>query len=100
MTQFKTVALPATEIKVKAKDMYTQETANAVLAPVSEYIMKEAKGGWKLHSFTTMNAVIIRKKGILELIFGWIPFIGIFFKSNKPDVVEPTYYCMVFEKEV
>lgn len=100
MTQFKTVALPATSIKVKGKDMYTVETANKVLAPIAQAIQNEAKGGWTLHSYVVCPATVIRKKGILEIIFGWIPLIGFFFRSNKPDVYTPEYYTLIFQKEV
>ena len=100
MTQFKTVGLPATEITVAGKDMYTLETANLALAPVAKVIEAEAKGGWHLHSYVVMPATVWRKKGILEILFGWIPIIGFLFRSNKPDEIHPNYYTLIFEKEV
>lgn len=100
MMQFKTVALPATEITVKGKDMYTVETANKVLAPIGQAIMQEAKGGWTLHSYVVIPATVHRKKGILEILLGWIPIIGFLFRSNKPDVISPDYYSLIFQKEV
>lgn len=100
MTQFKTVAIPATQLTVKAKDMYTVETANAALAPIAQRIQDEAKGGWTLHSYVVMPATIIRKKGILERLLGWLPIIGFLFRSNKPDEIHPNYYTLIFFKEV
>lgn len=100
MTQFKTVAMPATEITVKGKQMYTVDTANKVLTPIGQRIQEEAKGGWTLHSYVVIPATVHRKKGILEIIFGWIPIIGIFFRSKDPDVIYPQYYSLIFQKEV
>lgn len=100
MLQFKTVALPATEITVKGKDLYTLETANKVLAPIGQHIIEEAKGGWKLHSYVVIPATVHRRKGILEVLLGWIPIIGFLFVSRKPDVIHPQYYSLIFEKEV
>lgn len=100
MLQFKTVALPATEITVKGEEMYTVETANKVLAPIGQVIQNEAKGGWTLHSYVVIPATVIRKKGILEKIFGWIPILGFFFRSKDPDVITPNYYSLIFQKEV
>lgn len=100
MMQFKTVALPATEITVKGKDLYTLETANKVLAPIGERIMLECKGGWNLHSYVVIPATVHRKKGILEILLGWIPIIGLLFKSKDPDVFYPEYYSLIFQKEV
>lgn len=100
MLQFKTVALPATEITVKGKDMYSVETANKVLAPIGQAIQNEAKGGWSLHSYVVIPATVHRKKGILEILLGWIPIIGFLFRSNKPDIITPKYYSLIFVKEV
>lgn len=100
MMQFKTVALPATTITVKGKDMYSVETANKVLAPVAQRIMEEAKGGWDLHSYVIIPATVYRKIGVLEKIFGRIPIIGVFFSSKDPDVIHPEYYSLIFKKEV
>ena len=100
MMQFKTVALPATEITVKGKDMYTVETANKVLAPIGQAIMAEAKGGWTLHSYVVIPATVHRKKGILEILLGWIPIIGFLFSSKDPDAITPKYYSLIFQKEV
>lgn len=100
MMQFKTVALPATVLTgVKGKDLYTVATANKALAPIAQAIEAEAKGGWSLHSYVIAPATIIRKKGILEIIFGWIPVIGIFFRSKDPDVITPEYYMLIFQRE-
>lgn len=100
MMQFKTVAMPATQITVKGKDLYTVETANKVLAPIGQRIQEEAKGGWTLHSYVVIPATVHRKKGVLEVLLGWIPIIGFFFRSNKPDVITPEYYSLIFQKEV
>ena len=100
MMQFKTVALPATTITVKDKDMYSVETANKVLAPIGQRIMEEAKGGWDLHSYVVIPATVYRKKGILERLLGWIPIIGFLFRSKEPDVIHPEYYSLIFKKEV
>ena len=100
MLQFKSVAIPATEIKVKGDDMYTVETANRVIAPVAMHIQQEAKGGWHLHSYVICPATVKRRKGIFEFLFGWIPVIGLFFRSNKPDVIYPNYYMLIFQREV
>lgn len=99
MMQFKVVGLPATEITVKGKDMYTFETANRVLAPIGQRIQDEARSGWTLHSCVAIPATVYRKKGILEIIFGWIPIIGLLFRSNKPDVINPEYYSLIFVRE-
>lgn len=100
MTEFKTVAIPATEIMVKGKAMYSLDTANKVLAPIANHITEEAKGGWELHSLVTIPATVYRKKGILERLLGWIPIIGILFRSNQPDVVTPKYNALIFKREV
>lgn len=100
MLQFKTVALPATVITVPEKEMYTVETANKVLAPIAQAIENEAKGGWHLHSYVVCPATVIRKKKILEILLGWIPVIGFFFKSKEPDVITPRYYVVIFQREV
>lgn len=99
MLQFKTVALPATEITVKGKEMYTVETANKVLAPIGQVIQSEAKGGWSLHSYVVIPATVHRKKGILEKLLGWIPIIGWLF-PKQPDEIYPKYYSLIFVKEV
>ncbi len=100
MMQFKTVALPATEITVKGKDMYTVDTANRVLAPIGQRIQEEAKGGWTLHSYVIIPATVWRKKGLLERLLGWIPVIGGLFGAGKPDVEFPQYYSLIFQKEM
>ena len=100
MMQFKTVALPATEIMVKTNEMYSVETANRVLAPIGQRIQEEAKGGWKLHSYVVIPATVIRKKGLLERFLGWIPIIGLLFRSKEPDVITPQYYSLIFQKEM
>ncbi len=56
-------------------------------------------GGWKLHSYVVVPAVIYRKKGFFEIIFGWIPVIGKLFQSKDPDVYQPSYIALIFEKE-
>lgn len=100
MLQYKTVAMPATVITVKGKDLYTAETANKVLAPIGQRLQEEARGGWALHSYVIIPGTVHRKKGILEILFGWIPFIGFFFRSNKPDIIHPEYYSLIFVREV
>jgi hypothetical protein len=105
MLQFKTVALPATEVTVKGKDMYTVETANKVLAPIGQAIQNEAKGGWSLHSYVVIPATVHRKKGIVEKLLGWIPIIGPILGflcgwNRHPDVINPEYYSLIFVKEV
>lgn len=97
--QFKTVALPATELTVKKNDMYTLDTANKVLAPIGKRIQEEAKGGWTLHSCVTIPATIKRKKGIFEILLGWLPVIGDLIKGNKPDYITPEYYVVIFQRE-
>lgn len=102
MIQFKTVALPATTIKVKKKDMFTVETANLALAPVAQYIQNEAKGGWILHSYVIMPATVWRKKGlkdVLHFLLGWIPVLDILFKVD-PLFEEVNYCSLIFQKEV
>lgn len=100
MLQFKTVALPATALVVKEKDLYSAETANKAVAPIGQCISAEAKNGWKLHSCTVIPAMIARKKGILEILLGWIPIIGELFKSKEPDIIFAKYYSLIFQKEV
>lgn len=99
MMQFKTVALPITELKLKEKDMYTLQTANIAVAPIARVIENEAKGGWHLHSYVVIPAVIMRKKSIFENLFGWIPIINMIW-ANKPDSIKPQYYSLIFQREV
>lgn len=47
-----------------------------------------------------LPATIYRKKGILEILLGWIPIIVFLFRSNKPDVITPEYYSLIFQKEI
>ena len=100
MLQFKTVALPATEIAVKGKEMFTAATASKVVAPVESCILEFARSGWTLHSLNVIPATIFRKKGILEILFGWIPIIGALFQSKAPDIIWPEYYSLIFVREV
>lgn len=100
MMQFKTIALPATTIKVKKSEMYTIETANLVIAPVAKAIQDEARGGWNFVSYVSVPGTVKRKKGILEILLGWIPIVGILFQSRAPDYITTEYYCVIFQKEV
>ncbi len=100
MLQFKTVAIPATTLLVKGKDLYTDETAAKVVAPVGERIAVEARNGWQLHSLEVLPGTVFRKKGILEVLLGWIPIIGELFIPKEPDVIFPQYYTLIFQKEV
>jgi hypothetical protein len=89
------------EVKVKAKDVPTLETARLAVAPYAKTIEDEARGGWALHSLTLIKARVVRRKGILEILLGWIPVIGGLFKpkKNNADYYEPEYYIAVFVKE-
>lgn len=80
--------------------MYTLKTANLTLAPIAKAIENEAKGGWHLHSYVVAPATVYRKKGIFEVLLGWIPVIGGLFKSKEPDVITPDYYMLIFQREV
>ncbi len=99
MIQFKTVVLPLSEVRVrKEKDLYTVKTANEAIAPIARIIENEARGGWHLHSLTTIPAYVYRRKGILEWLLGWIPIIGEFFKNKATDL-NPEYYTLIFQRE-
>ena len=102
MLQYKSVPFPLSVVTAKAKEMDSLEVARQAVAPYAKTIEEEAHGGWALHSMTLIKARIIRKKGILEILLGWIPIIGTFFKpkSNNVDFKEPEYYIAVFVKEV
>ncbi|MDR2201965.1 MAG: hypothetical protein LBP26_04295 [Clostridiales bacterium] len=88
---------------VPAKELDTVATANKALAPYSQAIQDEARGGWTLHSITPFSAFIVRKKGILEILLGWIPVIGFFFKPKNLSESDPLYphdyMALVFSKE-
>ena len=99
MTHFKTIALPATQIEVPKEELYTVATANKAVAPIAQTIQNEAKGGWKLHTYSTVNAVVHRRKGLLERFLGWIPVIGFLFIPKAPDFITPEYYICIFSKE-
>ena len=99
MMQFKTVVLPMPEVRVKKEaELYTVETANKAMAPVARVIENEARGGWHLHSCNAIPAHIYRNPGCLEIILGWIPIIGEFFKHKVTDVV-PYYTTLIFQRE-
>ncbi len=100
MTVFKTVALPAAQTTAKAKDMFSLETANKALAPIGQAITEEGKGGWVLHSYVNVPITVWRKKGIFEILLGWIPIIGKLFQSKDPDYVDINAYALIFQKEV
>jgi hypothetical protein len=97
MVQYKTVAVPITGVKAKAKDVRTIETANLALAPIAQAIENEARGGWMLHSITNFEAFVIRKKRFLE----YIPIIGKLFRPRKNggSLYDFTYTTLVFFKE-
>lgn len=108
MLQFKTTSIPNVPCNgVKKKEFLnglTVETCNRALAPVGQAIQDEAKGGWCLHSITCLPQRVVRKKSILELLFGWIPILG---DSLFPNMKEQCgkgldfhMYVLVFVKEV
>ena len=99
MMQFKTVGIPATSLTVKESQMYTLDTANKALAPVARCIQEHASGGWHLHSYVVIPAVIVRKKSIFERLLGWIPIINMVW-SKKEDFITPNYYSLIFQREV
>lgn len=59
------------------------DTANAAVKTVEAVIAEEANSGWILHSVNEIHKLIIRKKTILEFIFGWIPILGKFICPNN-----------------
>ena len=97
--RYKSFPMPATVLTVKEKDMYTMETAKMAVDPISKVIEEQAAEGWYLATIENVHAAIYRKKGFFEIIFGWIPIIGSFFKSSAPDVIEPTYQTLIFYKD-
>ena len=107
MLQYKTVAIPAYTFndvtKAEFRNGITVGTANKALEPINKVVEEEAKGGWTLHSFQCIPQTIARKKSLMELIFGWIPFIGSWiFPTMKQEVyigVEMHIYTLVFVKE-
>ena len=99
MVQFKTVAVPAASVKVKESEMYTQATANMAIAPVALTIQEHARAGWHLHSSTVIPALIERKKSFWEMLLGWIPIIKLIW-ANKEDYILPSYYTLIFQREV
>ncbi len=107
MTKYKTTSIPNVPYRgVKKKEFYrglTVDTCNKAVAPVGQAIENEAKGGWALHSIECLPQKISRKKGILELLLGWIPLLGSWlFPSIKTEVKEGVdfyLYILVFSKE-
>lgn len=101
MVEYKTVALPKTYLECKNKDLYKQETIDTAVSPVANAIATYAKEGWHLHSINTISAEIIRKKGLLEKLFGWIPLIGrLFIPVINPEDYYPDYCTLIFQREV
>lgn len=79
------------------------DTANAAMKTVEAVIAEEANSGWILHSVNEIHKLIIRKKTILEFIFGWIPILGKFMCPNIGETrngVPCLMYMLTFVKEV
>lgn len=108
MMQYKTTCIPSKTMKgVKKKEFrkgLTVETCNEAVAPLGKAIQDEAKGGWSLHSIECFPRKIMRKKGILELLLGWIPLLGSWLFPTMEDEcktgVDFYIYTLVFVKEV
>lgn len=108
MLQYKVVCSPTQPFKLKKKEfrsgILSVERANASIAPFSNAIAAYAKEGWTLHSVEFMVQRMVRKKGILELIFGWIPILGgLLFPTMKTEcyVGEDWQLCVLtFVREV
>lgn len=106
MVQYKTVSLPSSvaDCKIKvAKDMIKankQEVAESAIEPIARLIEEEAKKGWHFHSVNVVPAFAPRKKGIAEMIFGWIPIIGRLIWGNLPPYYFPQYYAVIFQREI
>ena len=107
MLQYKTTCIPATKFgdvsKLEFRTGLTVDTCNKAIAPVGKAIEDEAKGGWTLHSIECLPQTIMRKKSLMEKIFGWIPFVGSWlFPTMKQEVyvgTEVHMYVLVFVKE-
>lgn len=107
MIQYKTTCIPNVPFRgVKKKEFFkglTVETCNKAIAPVGQAIQNEAKGGWTLHSIEVLPQKVARKKGILELLLGWIPLLGAWlFPSMEEQCGEGVdfyMYVLVFSKE-
>ena len=80
MLVYKTRCVPAAVLtgvtKKEFENGLSVGTANAAGAEIDEVVQEEARQGWTLHSINSIDKIMVRKKTILELIFGWIPFIG------------------------
>lgn len=79
------------------------DTANAAVKTVEAVIAEEANSGWILHSVNEIHKLIIRKKTILEFIFGWIPILGKFICPNIDETrngVPCLMYIAHFREEV
>lgn len=101
MKQYKTVPVaPMVLTGVKGNDLYSQKTAEMSVSNITNVIKDMATQGWRYAHNIETTAVVYRKKGILEKLLGWIPIIGILFRSNKPDILETNYHVLVFEKDV
>ena len=99
MMQFKTVVLPMAELKVtKEKELFLPQNAQKAVSQVAAVIENEARGGWHLHSLVMVPACIYRQKGCLEILLGWIPIIGNFFKY-KATANTQQYYTLIFQRE-
>lgn len=108
MTQYKVTSIPNVPYRgVKKREFYrglTVDTCNKAVSPIAQAITNEAKGGWKLVSIDCLPQKISRKKGFLELLFGWIPLLGgLLFPSMRLECnggVDFYLYVLTFEKEV
>ncbi len=80
MLQYKTVVIPVNPYSLKKNEYrsgrLSVEKANEAVAPLGKAIEQEARGGWRLHSIQSLPQRMVRKKSILELLLGWIPFVG------------------------
>ncbi len=90
MLQYKTICIPVQPFKLTKREyrsgLLQTDRANAAVAPLGKAIEAEAKGGWILHSVQAFSQRMVRKKGILELLFGWIPILGgLLFPTMKTD---------------
>ena len=90
MTQYKTICIPVRPFKLTKTEyrsgLLGTDKANAAVAPLGKAIEAEAKGGWTLHSIQALPQRMVRKKGILELLLGWIPILGgLLFPTMKAD---------------
>lgn len=81
----------------------TMETGERALAPFQAVISEEGAHGWTFHCVQCVPQLMRRKKSILELIFGWIPFVGKWlFPTMIQEVkigVEQKLYMLVFVRD-